>query len=131
MRLVSLAPGSTEILYALGCKPVAVTRFCDYPLHAKQRPKVGGWLDIDYRRLQELQPDLVCTSPFVQDRVVAELERRKIDVVHVDPVTLDGVFESIMVIGTAVNRQPETHELVVAMKARQSRHETSRQLALM
>jgi len=39
-RIISLAPGNTEVLFALGLeeKVVAVTDYCDYPLQAKEKP---------------------------------------------------------------------------------------------
>ena len=42
MRIVSLVPSATEMLYALGLGPdlVAVTHECDYPADARELPKV-------------------------------------------------------------------------------------------
>ena len=43
MRIISLAPSNTEILYALGAEDdvVAVTNFCDWPIEAKQKEKIS------------------------------------------------------------------------------------------
>ena len=43
-RVVSLAPGITETLYALGLQDELVgdTDYCDYPPDAQRKPKVGG-----------------------------------------------------------------------------------------
>jgi iron complex transport system substrate-binding protein len=42
MRIVSLVPSATEMLFALGLGPdvVAVTHECDYPAAALELPKV-------------------------------------------------------------------------------------------
>jgi iron complex transport system substrate-binding protein len=42
MRIVSLVPHATELLFALGLgqQVVAVTHECDFPPEALQRPKV-------------------------------------------------------------------------------------------
>ena len=42
MRIVSLVPSATEMLFALGLGPdlVAVTHECDYPPGARELPKV-------------------------------------------------------------------------------------------
>src|ERR1700684_3408370 len=42
MRIVSLVPHATELLFALGLGDdvVAVTHECDYPLEALQRPRI-------------------------------------------------------------------------------------------
>ena len=44
-RIVSLAPGNTEILYALGLDDhiVGVSTYCDYPEAALEKPKIGGF----------------------------------------------------------------------------------------
>ena len=60
-RIVSLAPSTTEILFALGAGPsvIAVTRYCDFPPEAASRTKVGGVLDLNVEGLVALHPDLV------------------------------------------------------------------------
>ncbi len=55
MRVVSLVPSVTESLLALGCRPVACTRFCEQPA----LPTVGGTKDPDLAAIVALAPDLV------------------------------------------------------------------------
>jgi len=118
MRIISAAPSNTEILYALGLGDdvVAVTRFCDYPAEAKEKPKIGGWLDVKYDKLKEFNADLVVTSTFVQDKVKGELERRGIKVLHVDPITLSDVYDTIRFIGKTVNKSERAEEIVKEMQ---------------
>ncbi|HLD15913.1 MAG TPA: cobalamin-binding protein [Candidatus Nanoarchaeia archaeon] len=118
MRVVSLAPSCTEILFALGLgdKIVGVTRFCDYPNEAKKIHKVGGWLDNDFEDIIKLRPDLVFTSTFLQDKTVSKLKKLGIKVVHSDPKTLEDVFDSIRKIGEAVNKMKEAEHIVSVMK---------------
>lgn len=83
MRVVSLLPSATEICYALGVEPVAVSHECDYPPTAADRPAVnrsrvsndgdsaavneqvaaaeadGGVYEIDRDALAAADPDLV------------------------------------------------------------------------
>ena len=42
MRIVSLVPSATEMLFALGLGPdlIAVTHECDYPPAARELPKI-------------------------------------------------------------------------------------------
>ena len=42
MRVVSLLPSATEIVYALGIEPVAVSHECDYPPEAAEKPAVNA-----------------------------------------------------------------------------------------
>lgn len=60
-RIISLAPSTTEILFAagLGEKVVAVTTFCDYPEEAKRKPKIGGMSNPSLEAVISLKPDIV------------------------------------------------------------------------
>jgi iron complex transport system substrate-binding protein len=89
MRIVSLVPHATELLFALGLGDdvVAVTHECDFPSAARQLPKItrdvlprglsAGEIDaavrartqegkaiyeLDERQLSELRPDLIVTQ---------------------------------------------------------------------
>jgi iron complex transport system substrate-binding protein len=89
MRIVSLVPSATEMLFALGLGPdvVAVTHECDYPAAALQLPKITrdvlphgltsaqidaavkertlageSIYELDAEALHELEPDLIVTQ---------------------------------------------------------------------
>ena len=119
MRIVSLAPSNTEILYALGCgdEIVACTRFCDYPEEAKQKPRIGGWLDVNDELVLRHKPDAVMTSTFVQDRIAGRCRKKGIALFHTDPKTLEQVYESILAIGKFVHKEQGAYELVQSMKS--------------
>lgn len=61
MRIISLAPSLTEILFAAGAgkKIVGVVEFSDYPPEARNLPIVGRYDSLDLETLLALQPDLV------------------------------------------------------------------------
>ncbi|MEE8328583.1 MAG: helical backbone metal receptor [Thermodesulfovibrionia bacterium] len=60
-RIISLAPGMTEILFAAGMedKIVGVTTFCDYPEEAKAKPRIGGMSNPSLEAVVSLKPDIV------------------------------------------------------------------------
>jgi len=60
-RIVSLAPSTTELLFALGLGDniVGVTSFCDYPEEAKKKPKIGGMSNPSLEAVISMKPDLV------------------------------------------------------------------------
>jgi iron complex transport system substrate-binding protein len=60
-RIVSLAPHTTEMLFAAGAGPyvVGVTEYSDYPPEAKKLPSVGSGVSLDLERILQLQPDLI------------------------------------------------------------------------
>jgi ABC-type Fe3+-hydroxamate transport system substrate-binding protein len=58
LRIASLVPSLTELLFALGLGPqvVARTGFCIHPREARAVPKVGGTKDPDLAKLRSLAP---------------------------------------------------------------------------
>jgi iron complex transport system substrate-binding protein len=89
MRIVSLVPSATEMLFALGLGPdlIAVTHECDYPAAARELPKITrdvlrsgltsaeidaavkehtlageSIYELDSESLADLQPDLIVTQ---------------------------------------------------------------------
>ncbi|PSP24726.1 cobalamin-binding protein [Halobacteriales archaeon QH_10_65_19] len=101
MRVVSLLPSATEMLYTLGVEPVGVSHECDYPPAASDLPSVisprvdpdassaeineqvaaaeksGGVYEIDRELLADLDPDVVvsqgiCDVCAVDDTAIRE-----------------------------------------------------------
>jgi len=64
-RIVSLAPGATEMLFAAGAGPhiVATVEYADEPAAARQIPRIGDVTAVDIERLVALHPDLVVVWP--------------------------------------------------------------------
>jgi iron complex transport system substrate-binding protein len=61
LRIVSLAPGATEMLFAAGAAPevIATVEYSDEPPAARQVPRIGDVAAIDMERLVALRPDVV------------------------------------------------------------------------
>ena len=60
LRVVSLAPNITEIIYAIGADSelVGVVTPCDYP-PGIDKPIVGSFMVPNYEKIQVLKPDIV------------------------------------------------------------------------
>jgi len=114
MRIASLAPSVTEILYELGAENeiVCSTVFCDYPEEAKQLPKIGSWINIDIEKLKSLKPDIVFTSSAVQGNLTTKLKNFGMPVVNINPTKLSEVVESYNQIGVLVGREMQADEIV-------------------
>jgi len=120
-RIVSLAPSTTEILYALGAgeRVVGVTRYCDWPPEVRFKAlAVGGWLDVRDARVADLAPDLIVAATSLRDRVSARLEAGGVPVLSVDPKTMDDVLETIDLIGQAVGAAVMARVLVDDIRRR-------------
>ena len=61
VRVVSLSPATTELMFAIGAGPVLVgrTRWCDYPAEAKAVPDVGDGIPPNIESVLAQHPDLV------------------------------------------------------------------------
>jgi len=61
LRIVSLAPHVTELLYAVGASAqlVGADAGSDYPAAAKQLPRIGDYSRVNFERVAALKPDLI------------------------------------------------------------------------
>jgi iron complex transport system substrate-binding protein len=118
-RIVSLAPSITEILFALGAgdQLVGVTDFCDFPLEAIKKPKVG-YSNPNLESLAALQPDLVVApNDFLKPDAILKLEQLKIPVFIFADKNVEGIFSHIQTLGRIVGRSSKAD--TVAMQLRQ------------
>ncbi len=118
LRIVSLAPSATATLRAMGAADdvVGSTVHCEF-----DGATVGGWLNPEYDRIDELDPDLVCTADALQTDVRDELRDRGYAVHHADPRTLDGVVDSFGELGAAVDRPDAGERLIERSRDRLAR----------
>lgn len=58
VRIISLSPHITEIIYALGMDSslMAVTDFCNYPSQAKKKESIGGLFNPNIEKIVSLRP---------------------------------------------------------------------------
>jgi iron complex transport system substrate-binding protein len=119
-RIVSMAPNHTEILYALGLgdKVVGVTEYCNYPPDAQEKPKVGGFSNIDLEQVVGLNPDLVLGTSIHAQNVGPALVERGLKVVLINPETVDDVLEKIVLVGRVAGREEAATTLADELRGR-------------
>ncbi|HEY8228580.1 MAG TPA: cobalamin-binding protein [Pyrinomonadaceae bacterium] len=121
VRVVSLAPNLTEIVFAIGAgnRLVGRTSYCDFPPEAKAVAEVGDTLHPSLERIVALKPQLVLVSTASQLEVFTkQLQEHDIAVFVTDPHDLEGVFRSIQQIGEIVGASDKAKQVVDALKAR-------------
>lgn len=119
MRIVSMAPNLTEILYALDLSQhvAAVTSDSDYPPQAIAKPNVGSFWLPNAEAVIACRPDLVLTLEIPQHRAVAtRLRRMGYRCVSVSIWTVDDLFGAIETIAQATGRQPQAQSLVLRIR---------------
>ncbi len=93
-RIVSLAPNTTELLYAAGAggRIVGTVEYSDYPEDAKRIPRIGSGFGFDLEAIIALHPDLVVSwqsgNPSWQ---VARLHELGFPIFTTEPRRLDDV----------------------------------------
>lgn len=105
MKLISICPSNTELLAYLGLtdRLIAIDDFSDWPENVQTLPKLGPDLSIDMDRLETLEPDLVLASLSVpgMEKNVAELKKRNIPHIVLDPQSLDDIAADLLIVGKA------------------------------
>ena len=151
MRICSLVPGATEVLFALGLgeSVVGVTHECDWPPEAEGRPRVtaselqSGDLSsaaidnavaeaaregkalyaIDEDVWEKIRPEVVVAQELCDVCAVSAGEVRRLDVEVIDysPSTLDDVFAHITALGVRLGEDGSADELTNGMRTRLER----------
>ena len=120
-RIVSLAPNITEILYDLGLKEkiIAVSSDSNFPLRTKEKEKVGTFWQPNTETIISLEPDLVITLSFQQQKQVADtLTRLGYNILTVKIETIDDLYNAIEQIGEAAGRRQTADKSVSRIKNR-------------
>ena len=119
MRIVSLVPALTEMLFALGAgaQVVGVSNFDDYPPAVKSLPRVGALLDPNMERILSLRPDLVIVYGSQTD-AQQQLYRTKIRTYSYRHAGLAGVLATLRELGLAVGRPLEGEQLARDLQGR-------------
>jgi iron complex transport system substrate-binding protein len=124
-RIVSLCPGVTEILFAIGAGDLAVgiTDYCDYPEEAQTLARVGGFsgASVSVERIALLRPDLVILSADMHFRIAELLDALDINYFAVEPRNFEDVFNTISVIGDLTGRNEGAAEVIDGMKEKLDR----------
>ena len=104
MRLVSLAPSNTELLYALGLgdRVVGVTDYCSYPPEAQKVAKLASYSSLSLEKIVAVHPDLVLAARGNDLEGIASLRAAGIQVFSLDIQSVEGLIESTGRVGQLV-----------------------------
>ena len=123
MRIVSMAPNLTEILFALGLDDeiVGVTKYSTYPAQAQEKPCVGTFWQPDIEAVLALRPTLLVNLWFDQQAaIVSHMERIGCKTLTLRIEAIDQLYEAIAEIGKAVKKQSESQLMVERLQDKQS-----------
>ncbi len=119
MRIASLSPAVTEILFAIGADRhiVCIDHGSDFPQQTEDMPHVSAQ-NIDGMILARYKPETVFLCGFAQSAVADQLRKeQKFAVVHLDPRSLTDVYETIRQIGIITDCEERARALIEKMRS--------------
>ncbi len=115
-RIVSLAPTSTEILFAIGAgnQVVACSDLSDFPEEVKNLPKIGGFdgKTLSLEAIFAYEPDLVYLTNVMHNFLIPQLEANGIDYYISYGDSIEGVKNEILEIGKLTGHEAESQKVV-------------------
>jgi iron complex transport system substrate-binding protein len=118
-RVVSLAPSSTELLFALGAgdRVVGRTTWCKYPAEATQVPAVGDGINPNIEAVVARKPDLVVLyRSALNATAVEQLQRLGIPAVVLAQDRLVDVARDARLLGALVEREAQGDSIAGALE---------------
>lgn len=109
MRIVSLVPSLTEILFDFGLtseEVVGRTKFCIYPKNKVQDIAIiGGTKNINIEKIKSLNPDIILANKEenVKEKVEELMQTHKVIVTHVE--TLEDNYYLLKNLGNLLNKK--------------------------
>jgi len=119
LRIVSLAPSATSILYAIGAKNslVGVTKWCAEVAPINRLPKLGdSWHMKSADQILRLRPTLVIGSVPYKAETVARLLEHPLNFLAMNPRSLADVENDIRTLGRLANRAAAAERVIRRMR---------------
>ena len=118
-KIVSLAPGVTEIIVALGMADalVGVSNDCDYPADiVAKRPKIGAFVSPNAELIGSLSPTIVIGMGVNKSPELQAMENTGVQMLLLpSPETLPDLLTAITIIGNAIGKGTEGKKLSDSM----------------
>ena len=115
-RIVSLVPGLTESVCALGAcaRLVGTDRYSNWPASVAALPKLGGLDDAQVERIAALKPDLVLIAPSA--RAVERLQALGLNVVSLHTRSHEDVQHNLQRLGELLQEPARAHDAWAAIE---------------
>lgn len=120
-RIVSLAPGATEMLFAAGAgdRVVATVLGADEPAAARALPRIGDANAINWERLIALQPDVVVVWKDLANRLLVDsLNKLQLRIYYVSAGSLDDLARSVRGLGALAGTRATADAAASELEAR-------------
>ncbi|MBO9593076.1 MAG: ABC transporter substrate-binding protein [Niabella sp.] len=120
MKIVSLVPSITELLYTLGLEQevIGITKFCVHPQSwFRTKARVGGTKTLDLQKIIALQPDLIIANKEENVKEQVEVLAGRFPVLLTDVNDYAGALEMIREVGGQTNREDKAQRLIADIES--------------
>lgn len=119
LRVVSLAPNLTELVFELGFGSNLVGRSsaCDYPPEAGRIPAVGGFGRPNWEMMESLRPDLVIATDLEKPGVLDRLKKMGVQTLLLPCESWDQLMQAGLAISEAFGQRVVGEKFVRNMTA--------------
>ena len=121
VRIVSLAPNLTEILFELGVEEqvVGVTKYFTDSSQGQQKEDIGDFFNPNLEKIASLKPSMVIAEHWPSSRTVPRLREFGLPVLEtISPTSLEEIYQIIREVGRVVDRSQPAEALIHSMKER-------------
>lgn len=122
VRVVSMAPSNTELLFAVGAGDQVVGRdpYSNFPEEALEVADIGDtYASLNTELILSLEPDLVLAAGITPPEQVDQLEQLGITVYWLgNPTDLEGLYRNLETVGTLTGREQEALAAIDDLSAR-------------
>ena len=121
LRIISLAPNVTEIIYALGAgdQLVGRTDYCNYPEEALAVTSVGTLWDPNLEAILALNADVAIASSIVDPSFIENLQKAGVTAYQFyEEESLEGTFALIMNVAITIGREDRGLEITESLQNR-------------
>ena len=118
LRIVSLAPSTTEILFELGMGDfiVGVDEYSNFPEAAGKIRRVGTFVSPNMERIILLRPDYILINVDIERDKADYLKARGAEIIKISPDTVNGLCEDIESLGVLFDKKYEAAYVVREIK---------------
>lgn len=115
-RIVSLSPGTTEMLFAIGAgeQVIGATSWCNYPEQVLSLPKVGD-MNVNFEIVAALLPDLIIGDASLQPATAERLESLGFPVFLIQALNITGILDSLELLGRVTGNLDIAQTLVIEL----------------
>ena len=120
MRVISLAPSNTEMLFALGVgnRIVGVTEYCNYPPEANNINRVAGFNTVNLEKVAQVRPELILAIRGNDMESLRSLRQLGIPVFSFDIQNLDQVSSALRRLGVLFGVEYRANSLADSLESR-------------